>query len=109
MATIPYGALTGFVLAADIREVAAYYSVRAKGLRRPGRTVSPVMHEARAALFWKLTHQRGLSPARAAQLLGGVAPDTVRRGAAAHAQRIAEAIATVGQVTQGLVGERDAA
>ena len=89
MSTVPYGAHTGFLLPADIREIAAYYGVRSKTLRRRDGRADPRHAEARAALYWKLTRKRGLTPERAGQLLH-VTGEAVRKGAEMHARRIAE-------------------
>jgi hypothetical protein len=90
MSSIPYGALTGFLLPADIREVAEHYGVRATALRAAsGRAVGDDrVLEAFDALQWKLTRDRGLSLATAAALLG-TDIGTVRAGVAAHEARLA--------------------
>lgn len=100
MSSVPYGALTGFLLPADIREVAAHYGVRARTLKRRDGRSDPRIAEARAALYWKLTKQRGLTPERVGQMLG-VSGEAARKGAALHAQRIDEFRASAGAITQG--------
>jgi hypothetical protein len=99
MSTVPYGAIAGFLLPADIREVAAHYGVRSKMLRRRDGRTDPRIAEARAALYWKLTRKRGMSPERVGQLLR-VTGEAVRKGAEAHARRIDEYRATAGALNR---------
>lgn len=91
MNPVPFGALPGFSLAAEIREMAAYYSVAARQVRS-GRG-GPAVAQARAALFWKLVHHRRMTPAKAAALLK-CPRSTVRKGVESHAARIREFLAT---------------
>jgi hypothetical protein len=84
---IPYGAIPGFSLAADVREIAAFYGMSSRCVRL-GRGHYFAAH-ARHALFWKLTTQRACTPERVGQMLD-VAPKTVREGVDLHAKRIAE-------------------
>lgn len=86
MSFIPFGAQTGFSLAAEIREMAAYYAVPARQVRS-GRGGGPQVAHARAALFWKLVQHRRMTPAKVAALLK-CPRSTVRQGIAAHAERI---------------------
>lgn len=91
-AMIPFGA-TGrdqFILAVDMREVAAHYGVRWRLLKHSGaasRTNDTLAH-ARDALFWLLIQRRKLTPQRAGDLLGATAK-TAREAAARHQHRIA--------------------
>lgn len=91
---IPFAAVPGFVLNAELREVAAHYGVRTAWLRRgssatgrSGRRLEQRLSEARDALFWKLIVGRGFPAARAGALLNCTAK-TVREGAERHARRI---------------------
>jgi hypothetical protein len=83
----PFGALPGFSLAAEVREIAAYYGISTRQVRAgAGHAMAP---RARHALFWKLATQRHCSASRVADLLG-IAPKTVRDGVAAHEAEIAQ-------------------
>lgn len=88
-ALIPFGASNAFVLAVDMREVAAHYGVRWRQLRGVTPGSSETLRLARDALFWKLVIQRRFSSARAAQILG-VGVKAAREAVARHAHRIAE-------------------
>ncbi len=90
-AMIPFGAMgrDQFILAIDMREVAAHYGVRWRLLKHTGegRTNDTLAH-ARDALFWLLIERRKLTPQRAGDLLGASAK-TAREAAARHQHRIA--------------------
>lgn len=98
MTTVPFSALPGFNLQAELREVAAHYEVNWRALRASfdGRRTFERMAHARHALFFKLVRERGLSPARVAQLLGNVTRAAVLEGVKLHEKRIAEFRATCG-------------
>lgn len=87
-AQIPYGAISGFVLAVDMREIAAHYGVRWRLLRGSGDKGEQLAH-ARDALAWKLIQQRKLTPQRAGDLIG-MSAKTAREAAARHAHRVAQ-------------------
>ena len=86
---VPFGALPGFSFNADVREIAAYYSVTARQIRRRDSRERGSALEARHALMWKLSAQRGLDDRKIARLLDCRA-ETVRDGIAAHARRITD-------------------
>lgn len=90
-AVVPFGALVGFNLGAEIRLVAAHYGVRADVLRKGtgARSVGEMLALARAALFWRLTKVHSMSPQRVAALLK-VDRSRVFEGAKRHAERIEE-------------------
>lgn len=92
MSLIPYGAQTGFSLAAEIREMAAYYAVPARQVRS-GRGGGPQVAHARAALFWKLVQHRRMTPGNVARMLK-CSRQAVEKGVAAHAERIRQHQAT---------------
>lgn len=96
-ARLPYGAVTGFLLPVEVRFIAAWYGVRAKALRH-SRTTAALIVEARHALFWRLTEERRLTPARVGQLLGW-SESAVRQGVEAHQKRIADVTATADGLT----------
>lgn len=92
---VPFGAIDGFSLSGEIREVAAHYGVDHRALRRSDGRQGEVIALARHALFWKLTTQRKLSPARVARLLS-CSKSAVRGGVAEHVKRIEEFRITTG-------------
>lgn len=86
---VPYGAVPGFNLGAETREIAAHYAVSARALRQMAGRGPDIVTLARHALFWKLTVKRKLSAGRVAQLLRCSAK-AVREGARLHQKRIDE-------------------
>jgi len=89
---VPYGALPGVSLQAELREVAAYYGIPTRALMRSRpRAGDPgdLIGQARQALFWKLTEQRKIAPAKVARMTR-CTRRTVVRGAAEHKKRILE-------------------
>lgn len=92
---VPYGALPGFNLAAEIREVAAHYNAPPRKVRHGDGRAGESVSLARHALFWKLRKQRGLTEIRIAQLLH-CSRSAVREGVALHEKRIAEFQTTSG-------------
>lgn len=91
---VPFGALPGFSLTAEMREVASYYSLDWRSLRKDGRASEAIAH-ARHALFWKLTTKRGMSAAQVGRLMN-TSRGKVLEGAKLHEQRIEEFRATQG-------------
>jgi hypothetical protein len=85
----PLGALRGFSLDAERREIGMYYGVRVQTFKViDDASKTDRIAAARDALCWKLTRVRGLSLERAGALLCCDA-DTVSAAAASHEARIA--------------------
>ena len=97
---VPYMSLPGFSLTADLREVAAYYGVDWRALKKGDGRSSETMAFARHALFWKLTTERGMSPTQVARLLGA-SRGKVLEGAKLHAKRQDEF-----RITSGITPQR---
>lgn len=97
---VPYAAMPGFSLAADIREVAAYYGVDARALRKADGRTNERLANARHALFWKLTEQRTMTPSKVAALLS-TSRGRVVEGAKLHQKRIDEFRSTSGIQPKG--------
>lgn len=94
---VPFGALPGFSLAADIREVASYYGVEVRALGKADGRTSHRLALARHALMWKLLTQRGLTPKQVALHLS-TSRSRVQEGAKLHQKRIDEFRSTSGVV-----------
>lgn len=92
---VPFGVTTGFSLAAEVREIAAYYAVRARDVRRANRHQHQSIVLARHALMWSLTERRKMARADVARWLRSTA-EAVRKGAAEHQRRIDHFCATSG-------------
>lgn len=89
---VPFGAVPGFSLQADISEIAYYYRVRAKALRDLSRIdLSDDELEAADALVWRLIEQRRAKPGLVAEWLG-TDIETVRASVMAHEARIKAAL-----------------
>lgn len=91
MSTIPFGALPGTPLQSAMRQVAAYYGVRAhllKGKRRGG-APDDALAQARDALIWLLLNRHGWSANRISRALCIADRRTIRAAAQRHAEAIA--------------------
>jgi ParB-like chromosome segregation protein Spo0J len=84
----PYDALPGFSLSTGMREIAAYYGIRVRSLKRKDARHGLHVTEARDALFYKMTEKHGWSAERVAQALH-CSPRTVKDGADRHRAAIA--------------------
>jgi len=66
---IPYGSNGAWSFDNDVAEIAAHYRLRFKTLKRSDGRAGGLISEARDALAWKLTTQRGFSDERAGRFL----------------------------------------
>jgi len=94
-AIVPFGALPGFNLAAEMREVASYYGVNWRALRGRGKAANEQITLARHALIWKLSKERKLSTRRIAMLID-LSHGKVAEAVKLHEKRIDEFKTTSG-------------
>lgn len=88
MSRVPFGASKIWTVDTAIAEVAAYYAIAPNSLKSGTARGGGIMPAARDALAWALTKRRGLSSARAGQMLA-LDAKTVRNAAKRHAERMA--------------------
>lgn len=84
----PYAALPGYSLSTGMREIAAYYGVRIRSLKRRDPRHGEHVSAARDALCWKMLNQHSWSAERLARQLQCSAR-AVRDGARRHGEAIA--------------------